>query len=35
MNPEIIPLAEEALGVEIQVTTFVNEEQALSQPLVR
>ena len=31
MNPEIIPMAEEALGVEIQETTFVNEEEALAR----
>jgi spermidine/putrescine transport system substrate-binding protein len=31
MNPETIPLASEALGVEIQVTTFVNEEEALAR----
>ncbi len=31
MNPETIPLAAEALGVEIQVTTFVNEEEALAR----
>ncbi len=31
MNPELIPLAEEALGVEIQETTFVNEEEALAR----
>jgi spermidine/putrescine transport system substrate-binding protein len=30
INPEIIPLAEEALGVDIQETTFINEEQALA-----
>jgi spermidine/putrescine transport system substrate-binding protein len=30
INPEIIPLAEEALGVEIQETTFLNEEVALA-----
>ena len=31
MNPELIPMAEEALGVEIQETTFVNEEEALAR----
>jgi spermidine/putrescine transport system substrate-binding protein len=31
MNPETIPLAAEALGVEIQQTTFVNEEEALAR----
>ena len=31
MNPEIIPLAAEALGVDIQTTTFVNEEEALAR----
>lgn len=31
INPEIIPLAEEALGVEIEETTFLNEEEALSK----
>ncbi|HLF43441.1 MAG TPA: spermidine/putrescine ABC transporter substrate-binding protein [Acidimicrobiia bacterium] len=31
INPEIIPLAEEALGVEITETTFVNEEEALAR----
>jgi spermidine/putrescine transport system substrate-binding protein len=30
INPEIIPLAAEALGVEIQETTFLNEEAALA-----
>jgi spermidine/putrescine transport system substrate-binding protein len=30
INPEIIPLASEALGVEIRETTFTNEEQALA-----
>ncbi len=30
INPEIIPLASEALGVEIQETTFINEESALA-----
>jgi spermidine/putrescine transport system substrate-binding protein len=30
INPEIIPLAEEALGVDIQETTFLNEEAALA-----
>jgi spermidine/putrescine-binding protein len=30
INPAIIPLAEEALGVEIQETTFLNEEVALA-----
>ena len=29
INPEIIPLASEALGVEIEETTFLNEEAAL------
>ena len=29
INPEILPLASEALGVEIQETTFLNEEAAL------
>lgn len=31
INPEIIPVAQDALGVEIQVTTFFNEEEALSR----
>jgi spermidine/putrescine transport system substrate-binding protein len=31
MNPEIIPIAEEALGVDIQETTFINEEEALAR----
>src|SRR5688500_17126031 len=31
LNPETIPLAAEALGVDIQVTTFVNEEEALAR----
>jgi len=31
MNPEIVPLAAEALGVDIQTTTFVNEEEALAR----
>ncbi|HEX6287189.1 MAG TPA: spermidine/putrescine ABC transporter substrate-binding protein, partial [Acidimicrobiia bacterium] len=31
INPEIIPLAAEALGVEIEETTFFNEEEALSR----
>jgi spermidine/putrescine transport system substrate-binding protein len=31
MNAEIIPIAEEALGVEIEETTFVNEEEALAR----
>jgi spermidine/putrescine transport system substrate-binding protein len=31
MNPELIPLAEEALGVDITETTFVNEEEALTR----
>ncbi len=31
MNPELIPLAAEALGVEIEETTFNNEEEALSR----
>jgi spermidine/putrescine transport system substrate-binding protein len=31
INPEIIPLAEEALGVDITETTFVNEEEALAR----
>jgi spermidine/putrescine transport system substrate-binding protein len=31
INPEIVPVAEEALGVDIQVTTFFNEEEALSR----
>jgi spermidine/putrescine transport system substrate-binding protein len=31
INPEIIPLASEALGVEIEETTFLNEEEALSR----
>jgi spermidine/putrescine transport system substrate-binding protein len=31
MNAAIIPLAEEALGVEIRETTFLNEEEALSR----
>ncbi|MCI0425511.1 MAG: spermidine/putrescine ABC transporter substrate-binding protein [Actinobacteria bacterium] len=30
INPEIIPLASDALGVEIQETTFLNEEVALA-----
>jgi spermidine/putrescine-binding protein len=30
INPEIIPLASEALGVEIRESTFINEEQALA-----
>ena len=31
INPEIIPMAEEALGVTIEETTFFNEEEALSR----
>lgn len=31
INPEIIPMAAEALGVEIEETTFFNEEEALSR----
>jgi len=31
INPEIIPLAEEALGVEIDEFTFLNEEEALAK----
>jgi spermidine/putrescine-binding protein len=30
INPEIIPLASEALGVDIQETTFINEEAAIA-----
>ena len=31
INPEVIPLAEEALGVEIKITTFFNEEEAIQK----
>lgn len=31
INPELIPLAEEALGVEIEESTFFNEEDALAR----
>jgi spermidine/putrescine transport system substrate-binding protein len=31
INPEIIPIAEEALGVEIEEATFFNEEDALAR----
>lgn len=31
INPEIIPVAQDAIGAEIQVTTFFNEEEALSR----
>jgi spermidine/putrescine transport system substrate-binding protein len=31
INPDVLPLAEEALGVDIEVTTFFNEEEALQK----
>lgn len=31
INPETLPIAEEALGVDIEVTTFFNEEEAISK----
>jgi spermidine/putrescine transport system substrate-binding protein len=31
ISPDIIPVAEEALGVEIEIATFFNEEEALSR----
>lgn len=33
INPELIPVAAEALGVEIEVSTFFNEEEALQKLL--
>lgn len=31
LSPDIIPVAEEALGVDIEITTFFNEEEALGK----
>lgn len=31
ISPDIIPVAEEALGVDIEITTFFNEEEALAK----
>ena len=35
INPDVIPLAEEALGVPIEVTIFYNEEEAFAEAALR